>query len=124
MAVITPVTLNPVRAATGGTTVGQVVASFTPAGGGDFIVCNGTWLMLEFSTAGTGITVTLDSVTLSSYGTDVNPTIVLGTTDHQKIALYIPDLRFIQPSGSSNPGTLALTYSAVTNLTGRACLVS
>ncbi len=124
MALITPVTLNPVSGRTGGTAIGQVVASFTPAGGGDFIALNGQWLILEFSTAGTGITVTLDSVTPSSYGTDVNPVITLGTTDHQKIALYVPDLRFVQPAGSSNPGYLGLTYSAVTNLTARACLIS
>ncbi len=124
MATITPVNLTPVRGTTGGTAVGQAVATFTPSGGGDNILLNGTWLVLEFTTAGTALTVTLDSVLQSSYGTDVNPVITMTTTDHQKLLLYIPDFRFVQPSGSSVPGSLALTYSAVTNLTGRACLIS
>ena len=117
MATITPVNLSPVTERTGGTTVGQAVATFTPAGGGDNVLLTGTYLILEFTTTGTGITVTLDSVELSSYGTDVNPTIVLSATDHQKMLLYIPDLRFVQPTGASVPGSLGLTYTAVTGLT-------
>lgn len=124
MATITPLNLNPITERTGGTTVGQLSAAFTPAGGGDNILLNGTYLLLEYTTSGTAITITLDSVELSSYGTDVNPTIVMGTTEHWKALFYIPDLRFVQPSGAGVPGSLAVTYSAVTNLSGRASIIS
>src|SRR4051812_7578244 len=116
MATITPVTLSPVTERTGGTTVGQAGAPFTPAGGGDNVLLTGNYLVLEFTTAGTGSTITLDSVELSSYGTDVNPTMVLSSTDHQKMLLYIPDLRFVQPAGAGVPGSLGLTYSSVVTL--------
>jgi hypothetical protein len=120
MATINPVLLSPVTERTGGTTVGQAVATFTPAGGGDNIMLQGTYVLISFATAGTAITVTFDSVELSSYGTDVNPTMVLSATDYQEILLYVPDARFIQPSGAGVPGSLGLSYTAVTSLTGRA----
>jgi hypothetical protein len=124
MATITPLTLTPITERTGGTVVGQVAASFTPAGGGDNVLATGTWLGLEFSTSGTAVTVTMDSVELSSYGTDVNPTIVLAATDHQKVLIYVPDQRFLQPAGASVPGSVGLTYSAVTGLTARAWTIA
>lgn len=124
MATITPVTLTPITERSGGTTVGQAVATFTPAGGGDNILATGTWLLIEYTTAGTGITVTFDSVELSSYGTDVNPTMVLAATDHQKILIYVPDQRFLQPSGAGVPGSVGVSYTAVTNLTGRAVVIA
>jgi hypothetical protein len=124
MATITPVTLTPVTERSGGTTLGQAVASFTPAGGGDNILATGTWLLISFNTAGTGATITFDSVELSSYGTDVNPTMVLSATDYQEMLIYVPDQRFLQPSGAGVPGSVGVTYSSVTTLTGKARIIA
>lgn len=126
MATITPLNLTPVTERTGGTVVGQQAGSggFTPNAGGDNVLANGTYLELEFATSGTAVTITLDSVELSSYGTDVNPTVVLAATDRQWLLVYVPDQRFLQPSGAGVPGSVGLTYTAVTGLTAFARTIS
>lgn len=124
MATITPVTLTPITERSGGTVLGQAVATFTPAGGGDNVLATGTWLLVSFTTTGTASTLTFDSVELSSYGTDVNPTMVLAATDHQQMLIYVPDQRFLQPTGAGVPGSVGISYSSVVGLTGRAVTIA
>jgi hypothetical protein len=113
MATITPLGLTPLSSQYGSATAGQVVTAATPNIGGDTIPLTGSFVLLRFQTTGTGATVTLDSVEMSNFGTDVNVTITLTATQIQKVAIKT-DNRFKQTAG--NVGNLNLSYSSVATL--------
>lgn len=102
---------------TGGTNQGQAAGFVAAAGGGDLIPISGQGVLVTVRTAGTGSTVTFDSVTPSSFGDDKNVTMVLAATDEQEVFIK-NDGRFDQ--GGVNAGLVAVTYSAVTNVTIKA----
>lgn len=117
MATLARVTLIPVGSTFQGTSAGQAAGFQAASGGGDLIpISSGRGTIIRFRTAGTGSTVTLDSVVQTPYGTDVNPQIVLASTDEQEV--WIPNDgvgRFDQQP--ANPALLALSYSSVVTLT-------
>jgi hypothetical protein len=114
MATITPLGLTPLSSQYGSATAGQVITPATPNIGGDTVPLTGAYVLLRFQTTGTGTVVTLDSVELSNFGTDVNVTITLTATQIQKVAIKT-DTRFKQTAG--NIGNLNLTYTSVATLT-------
>jgi hypothetical protein len=114
MATYTPMNLTPLSEGYGSATAGQAVTAITPAGGGDFIALQGSYTFLRFQTAGTATVITLDSVELSNFGSDVNVTITPGATAISKVCIK-NDPRFKQTSG--NIGYLGLTYTSVVALT-------
>jgi hypothetical protein len=69
---------------------------------------SGQAVLFSIKTTGTAVTATLDSVAPSSYGTNVDITMVLAATDEQHI-LIKNDGRMDQ--GSVNAGLMAITYS-------------
>jgi hypothetical protein len=88
MATLTRVTLVPVGASFAGTVAGQANGWQNAAAGGDLVpISSGRGTILRFKTvaAGTTVVVTLDSVVLTAYGSDVNPQVTLTTTDEQEI---------------------------------------
>jgi len=114
MATYTPVLVPPLSMNYGSTTTGTAASVITPAGGGDSIQLIGSYVILRFATAGTGTTITFDSVTPSNQGQDTNVTVTLGATATQKVIVDV-DPRFKQTTG--NIGYLNLTYTSVTSLT-------
>lgn len=102
---------------TGSTNQGQAAGFVAAAGGGDMFPISGQGIWLVVKTAGTACTVTINSVVPSNYGDDKDVTMVLGATDEQDIFIK-NDGRFDQ--GGVNAGLVAVTYSAVTNVTVRA----
>jgi hypothetical protein len=114
MALYSPMTYTPLSEQYGSATAGQAVTAITPNAGGDSIALVGSYVFLRFQTTGTGSTITLDSVELSNFGSDVNVTVTMGATAIQKIAIKT-DPRFKQTAG--NVGYLNLTYTAVTGMT-------
>jgi hypothetical protein len=106
------------KAFTGGTNQGQA-SGFVPATtGGDMFPISGQGILLTYRTAGTAITVTINSVALSSYGDDKDITMVLAATDEQEVFIK-NDGRFDQ--GGVNAGLVAVTYSgAITTQTVKA----
>lgn len=122
MATMTRVTATPVDSKYASATAGQALTTaptgvITSPANGDLIpISSGRGTLLMFRTTGTGSTITIDSVTPSSYGTDVNITVTLAATDFQVV--WIPNDgvgRFDQ--GAANAGLLSLSYSSVTGLT-------
>lgn len=87
-----------------------VPISTTPAGGGDSFDNDGRTFVI-FKTTGTAITVTFDSLVLSNYGTDVNPTVALGATATTIVGPFDP-ARFNDANGR-----VGMTYTAVTGMT-------
>jgi hypothetical protein len=114
VAAYTPLGLVPLSETYGSTTAGQAAVPITPNIGGDSIALTGSYVILRLATAGTGSTITLDSVKASDQGTDVNVTVVLGATATQYVPIKV-DNRFKQTSG--NVGYLNLSYTSVTTLT-------
>lgn len=102
---------------TGGTNQGQASGFVAAAGGGDMIPISGQGILVTVRSAGTGATVTFDSVVASSYGDDKNVTMVLAATDEQEVFIK-NDGRFDQ--GGVNAGLVAVTYSGVTTITIKA----
>jgi hypothetical protein len=96
---------------------GQAPGVIAAPANGDLVpISSGRGTLLMFRTTGTGSTVTLNSMVLSSYGTDVDITVTLAATDFQFV--WIPNDgsgRFDQ--GGANAGLLSLNYSSVTGLT-------
>jgi hypothetical protein len=121
MAVITPTGHSPLSAQWGQPTAGQVVTPATPNIGGDTVPLQGTYVLLRFQTTGTATVITLDSVELSNFGTDVNVTITMTATQIQNVAIKT-DSRFKQTTG--NVGNLNLSYTSVTGLTLEASYVA
>lgn len=113
MATITPMAYTPLSDSYGSATAGQPVTPATPNIGGDTIPLQGAYTFIRIQTAGTGGTVTLDSVELSNFGTDVNVAITMTATQIQKVCIK-NDQRFKQTSG--NVGNLNLSYSSVTTM--------
>lgn len=115
MATLNRVTMVPVGATFQGTAAGQSPGWQAMAAGlTDLIpISSGRGTLIGFRTSGTGITVTLDSVVLTPYGTDVNPQIVLASTDEKWV--FIPNDgsgRFdAQPT---NPQLVSVSYSVAT----------
>lgn len=105
-AVLTKVGVGSSAAANSGQAAGYQAAS----GGGDLVPISGQGTILRVKSTGTAVTVTIDSVAPSSYGTDVNPTLVLAATDEQEIFLA-NDGRWDQ--GGGNAGYASITYSQV-----------
>lgn len=113
MAVVNPMGFTPLSESYGSATAGQVVTAVTPAGGGDAVMLQGSYTLLRFQTTGTAATITLDSVELSNFGSDVNVTVTMSATQIQKVAIK-NDPRFKQTAG--NVGALNLSYSSVVGL--------
>jgi hypothetical protein len=101
----------------GGTNQGQASGFVAAAGGGDMFPISGQGILLTIRTAGTACTATINSVTPSNYGDDKDVTMVLGATDEQELFIK-NDGRFDQ--GGVNAGLVAVTYTAVTNVTVKA----
>jgi|SRR5882757_334564 len=99
----------------GATTGGVTVAAITPNAGGDSFQLLGDTLYLRIATAGTGATVTVDSVDLSNFGQDQNITCVLASTATAYLAFDANVSRWKQTSG--NIGYVNLTYTSVTTMT-------
>ena len=102
----------------GSLTAGQAAGYQAANAGGDSIPLIGKYTMITLKTAGTGSTVTLDSVQVSNFGQDNNITVTLAATDEQDFVIDCSDSRFDQVSG--NVGSLNLSYSSVTTLTIKA----
>jgi hypothetical protein len=106
-----PITVPPIAnlTFTGATNQGQAAGwvAVTPAG--DLIPVTGRGTVFRVKSVGTAVTVTLNSVRLNNYGTDVDVTMVLAATDEQEIFVQ-NDGRFDQ--GGVNTGLMAVTYSA------------
>lgn len=118
MATLTaPVVVVLSKSFTGGTNQGQASGFVAASGGGDMFPISGQGILLTFRSAGTASTITINSVTPSSYGDDKDVTVVLGATDEQEVFIK-NDGRFDQ--GGANAGLVAVTYSAVTNVTVKA----
>lgn len=113
MATLARVTLIPVGAAFAGVPAGQAAGWQNAAGGGDLVpISSGRGTILRFKTvaAGTTVVVTLDSTVLGAYGSDVNPTVTLATTDEQEVFVVNDGTgRFDQQP--TNPQLLSLTYT-------------
>jgi hypothetical protein len=114
VATYSPLGLQPLSESYGSATAGQAAVPITPNIGGDSIALTGSMVILRIATAGTGAVVTLDSVMLSNFGSDVNVTVTLGATAVQYVPIKV-DNRFKQTSG--NTGYLNLTYTSVTTMT-------
>lgn len=118
MATLTaPVVVVLSKSFTGGTNQGQASGFVAASGGGDMFPISGQGILLTFRSAGTASTITINSVTPSNYGDDKDVTVVLGATDEQEVFIK-NDGRFDQ--GGANSGLVAVTYSAVTNVTVKA----
>jgi len=102
---------------TGGSNQGQAAGFAAAAGGGDFVPISGAGILLTLKTAGTGSTVTINSVVASNYGDDKDVTVVLAATDEQDVIIK-NDGRFDQ--GGVNAGLVALTYTSVVALSVKA----
>jgi hypothetical protein len=98
---------------TGASNQGQAAGWVAASGGGDLIPVSGRGTIFRVKTTGTGITVTINSVTPSNYGTDQDITMVLASTDEQEV-LIKNDGRFDQ--GGANTGLAAVSYTAVTGV--------
>jgi len=93
---------------TGITGQGQAAGWVAPTTGGDLIPVTGRGTIFRVKTAGTAVTVTLNSVRLDNYGGDQDVTMVLAATDEQELFIA-NDGRFDQ--GGANTGLMAVTYS-------------
>jgi hypothetical protein len=93
---------------TGSAGVGQSAGWVSPTTGGDLIPVTGQGTIFRVKTVGTAVTVTINSVRLTNYGTDVDQTLVLAATDEQEV-LIKNDGRYDQ--GGANTGLCAVTYS-------------
>lgn len=113
MATLTPLAYTPLSETYGSPTAGQAVTPITPAGGGDTVPLQGSFTFIRIQTTGTATVMTLDSVELSNFGSDVNVTVTPGATGIMKLAIK-NDPRFKQTSG--NVGNLNLTYTSVTGV--------
>lgn len=107
LAIIVPPIMN--LTFTGAAGVGQASAWITPTTGGDLIPVTGRGTIFRAKTVGTALTITFNSIRLTQYGTDVDPTMVLAATDEQEVFIQ-NDGRFDQ--GGVNTGLMAITYSA------------
>lgn len=115
MAQVSRITMPNTGASYASSTTGTSPA-WAPVVAGDlFAISGGRGTLLGFRTTGTAITVTLNNVVLSNYGTDVDVTVVLASTDEQWV--FIPSdgsKRFDQGPGSGNDGFVAVSYSTTT----------
>lgn len=94
---------------TGAAAQGQAAGFVSPTTGGDMFPISGQGILLTFKTVGTALTITINSVLPSNYGTDQDVTLVLGATEEQEVFIK-NDGRFEQTG--VNKGLVACTYSA------------
>ncbi len=111
---VSPVVTVLSKTFTGSAAQGQAAGFVAGNGGGDMLPISGQGILVTVRTAGTGSTVTFDSVVPSNYGQDQNVTMVLAATDEQEVFIK-NDGRFDQ--GGVNAGLVAVTYTSVTTLT-------
>lgn len=95
-------------------TAGTSPAWAAMAAGDLFAIGSGQGTLLAFRTAGTGITVTLDSVAPTQYGTDVNVTVVLAATDEQWVFIDNDGYSRFDQGPGANLGFIAVSYSVTT----------
>lgn len=117
MATLARITMPSVDNNFSAATAGTSPAFQAAAGGGDKVpIGSGRGTLLALRSAGTGATVTLDSVRTSNYGTDVNVTITLSATDEKWVFLANDGVgRF--DAGAADAGLVNVTYSGVTTIT-------
>jgi len=115
MTAYTPVLVAEMSQNYGATTAGVAVAVITPNIGGDSFQLLGDTLYLRIATAGTGSTITVDSVDLSNFGQDQNLTITMTATQVQYVAFDANVSRWKQTSG--NIGYLNFSYTSITTMT-------
>lgn len=85
------------------------------AASGDKIPLVGSATIVRYTNGDSSpVTITLDSVRQSDYGTDVNPVVTVAATDFGMF--YIPASAYPRYADASN--TVAVTYSGTTTLTG------
>lgn len=113
MATLTRTQLPSLGATFSGGTSGQAAGFVAASGGGDLIpISSGRGTVFRVKSTGTAVTVTIDSVVPSQYGTDQNIVLTLAATDEQEV--FIPNDgvgRFDQ--GGANAGLMSVTYSQV-----------
>lgn len=95
-------------------TAGTSPAWAAMAAGDLFAIGSGQGTLIGFRTAGTAITVTLDSVVQTQYGTDVNVTVVLGITDEQWVFIDNDGYNRFDQGPGANLGFIAASYSVTT----------
>lgn len=123
MATLARITMASVDASYQTATAGQSPSWAAASGGGDKIpIGSGSGTLIGFRTAGTGSTVTLDSVRQSNFGTDVNVTITLSATDEKWVFIGNDGVgRF--DAGGADVGLINVSYSSVVTLTVAAVTV-
>lgn len=87
-----------------GVTLGAVAAAV----GGDTFANDGNTVFYVKNAGASPVTVTIDSIKLSNYGTDVNPSMAVGAGAEMVIGPF-PVARFGR--------TVTITYSGVTSVT-------
>jgi hypothetical protein len=127
MATLTATIAANVGANTTGSTAGQDITATgaTPTTGtGDLYPINlGTGTLIIITTAGTSCTFTVDSILLSSYGTDQDLTITCPATGVVIVCLDVDGYRRFD-QGGGNAGFAKLTPSANTNVKVYAVIVN
>lgn len=94
--------------ATAGTAPGWTACSAGP----DLIpISSGQGTLLGFRTTSTGVTITLDSVTPTQFGTDVNVTIVMAAVDEKWVWLDNDGYNRFDQGAGVNPGLVSVSYS-------------
>jgi len=110
-----------------GTTAGQDITAsgITPTTGtGDLYPINqGTGTLLIITTAGTGCTMTIDSVFLSNYGIDQDLTVTCPATGVVIVCLDVDGVRRFD-QGGGNAGLAKMTPSANTSVKVYAVVVT
>ena len=84
MAILTTTAAQVLSETYGSTTAGQAAGYQTPNAGGDSFPLVGSYVWFTLKTAGTGSTVTIDSVELSNFGQDTNVTVAMAATDERQ----------------------------------------
>lgn len=99
------------QGAVAGKNTGYVAANVA----GDYIPLNGVGTLVRLkNTSGAPITATLDSVTASSFGTDVDPVVTVPATTGE-VEFFLKNVNRFD-AGGANKGFAKITYSGVTNL--------
>jgi len=116
MATLARVTLTEVGARFTGGTGGQAAGYQAAAGGGDKVpIGSGRGTLIRVKSAGTGATVTFDSVRTSEYGQDQNVVMTLAATDEQEIFI-VNDGSNRFDAGGVDAGLVNVTYSQVVTI--------
>jgi hypothetical protein len=112
----------PIGNKTTATTTGRAPGFVAAGAGGDFVPLTGYGVLVQVKNAGgSPVTVTVDSVAPSSYGTDQDITVTVPATTGDMAFVIRNDGRFDQ--GGANAGLAKLTYSGVTSVTVDATVI-